>query len=793
MPRLPNDDPRVQELVARLIPLYWQYGSVHALSQALSEHGGAVYPNRIHALLAGERGVNEGTFSQVRAAVAAAGTPAPDQTRIERAIASTRTLWPLVVNSDDAVRAVAEHLALPLAVAADLIGRAGFSAQLVNHLAPPADLAAPDWSFQDDAERICLRALNARPGAKIGMVIPTGGGKTRVALRIALKWLAERRNGVVLWVTHQVNLRAQARRELQQLLTDGTPGIPDDAAQLLAEQIDFIMLHKLADRLRELTRPVLVIVDEAHHAAAPTYQAIFTAEFPLPALFLTATPNRTDGLPLGIDEIAYHITYRELARRRVILLPDFEDFPVPDFDWSPKTIADLADRIIERARGDFTKTLVIAPRIDRVVEFYDALRERLNQEAGHPLDIDDIGFIHGSGNSLHVDNEHFLDRFAKKPRAIYVSAQLLLEGFDDPALNAVIITYPSKSLVRLMQAAGRAVRYAANKAKAFVVQARNDALAYHFDQRWLYQEISDRFRPQIYDITYTSKDDLLAKAAELLASHHVNDPARALDQVRAVQPGGTCRLLLTGLPYFGPKEEFESSATWGALIETDANTDEFRWIFNDFCARGAEASHPVDFLRQYAQRFGFGIDYAPGSMWRAYGDVLTAVLSAASEIIGTGASTPVGSSRPFVPNGATTWLKYVTFRYEPVVAPGLAAFLADCYNAEQLTAELTAASGRCALIVKILVPGGPYQGFLFEQTTAALFRSHVSTLRLAVGQVAPQNRTAAYQGALAALPAIPGTPWFFTERLDQFITNEQGLTYDLTGETLNNGRPEEAI
>ena len=63
----------------------------------------------------------------------------------------------------------------------------------------------------------------------------------------------------------------------------------------------------------------------------------------------------------------------------------------------------------------------------------------------------------GGGNSLGLDNEVFLERFRDKPNGIIVSAQILLEGYDDPAIDAVVMTYPSQSLIKLMQSAGRAV------------------------------------------------------------------------------------------------------------------------------------------------------------------------------------------------------------------------------------------------------------------------------------------------------------------------------------------------
>src|SRR5262249_20300584 len=147
---------------------------------------------------------------------------------------------------------------------------------------------------------------------------------------------------------------------------------------------------------------------EAHHAAAKSYQPIFETSFSLQALFLTATPNRTDGLPLGIDSVAYTITFRELAEKHVILIPEFQDFPVRDFDWSADAVRDLADAVIDRAAEMYTKTLVLAPRIERVEDFYATLVEALSQYGDHPLTADDIGFVHGTRNSLACNNEQFL-------------------------------------------------------------------------------------------------------------------------------------------------------------------------------------------------------------------------------------------------------------------------------------------------------------------------------------------------------------------------------------------------
>ncbi len=402
---------------------------------------------RLHSLFSinPAQTVNEATVHLVEFAVA--GCPVDREqvaTSLRQLIPQVLAAWERTNRRRVAIATVAESVGVPPAVAQFVLAHEGVmrsdTAGTDSGGRDGGGEKLPDWSFQDDAVRACLHELAASPNTKSAVVVPTGGSKTRIALRTAFTMLAHAadQSSKVLWVTHRKNLRSQTHRELQRMLSAGIPGLPANAAALLANRIDFIMVGQLTEAL--LSMPALVIIDEAHHAAAKSYQPVFNVPFQLRALFLTATPNRTDGLPLGIDSIGYTVTYRALADRGVILLPEFQEFPVADFDWSPKNIADLADAVIDRSADSFTKTLVLAPRVDRVEEFYDALVARLEEVGEHPLSVDDIGFVHGRRNSRGCDNEEILAILAEKPRAILVSAQLLIEEFDDPAINAVVMT-----------------------------------------------------------------------------------------------------------------------------------------------------------------------------------------------------------------------------------------------------------------------------------------------------------------------------------------------------------------
>lgn len=766
MARVNVQSERVQTLLsARLIPLLLAHGNIAALVKALNDalnragFDGALHPNRLHTLLSDDvsRAVNDGTLELIERAAGLA--VADDSTLDQRAAAALQVLREqasrLHVFGGAGSEELASRLGVPPAVAALLLPDApqpsAERAATVADVQSGSTAESPDWSYQDTAVARCLEAFARRPNARVGLVLPTGAGKTRTALRIVLTKLDRHENpkALVYWVTHRKNLREQAHRELQKIVGDGKAEVPVDRLVPLANRIRFVMVGDLARTLQASgIPPALIVVDEAHHAAAPSYQAVFDSPATVPVLLLTATPNRTDALPIGIDEIAFTITYRELAERRAVLIPQFRDFPVNDFDWSPEAIADLADELLDSASAEFTKVLVLAPRVARVEEFYAALVQRLPQD--HPLELEDLGYVHGGGNSLGVDNEDFLARFVTKPRAILISAELLLEGFDDPAVNTVVLTYPSTSVIKLMQAAGRCVRYSPGKRAAYLVQARNSDLAYHFDQRWLYQEIDDFLRPQLQDIEYGTAGDLQEKTAALLRAHNVDvaTSKRVLTRLEMIVPGETCRLFLYGRPYFGPIEAFDAEGQWGAILEAPETSLMLRSVFNRFCALGADLSDPSDFLLRDGAVHGVTKDLASGSRWREIVGLLTASYFAKREVHGPTAL-EVAGSRPFRHAGATTWLKYVTFAFRPALPPALSAFLRDCHNVAAVEARYLDAPKSWAAAVKVPLPLGGSEAFLLGDLALAELEQATHVLRSRLADAEPRDQFSVLGGYIA--------------------------------------------
>lgn len=139
------------------------------------------------------------------------------------------------------------------------------------------------------------------------LVIPTGGGKTFTAARLC--------NGSrVLWIAHRRELIDQAAEALRAEFDPRDVGIiaPGHDRHPAAR----VQVATVQTLLARGDRPAadLVVLDECHHHIAADWARVHEAYPEARALGLTATPERSDGKPLGdlFDALVVGATYSEL-------------------------------------------------------------------------------------------------------------------------------------------------------------------------------------------------------------------------------------------------------------------------------------------------------------------------------------------------------------------------------------------------------------------------------------------------------------------------------------------------
>lgn len=173
------------------------------------------------------------------------------------------------------------------------------------------------------------------------LVAATGTGKTVVAAldyrRFCQKFGHERKPRL-LFVAHREELLQQSLATLRSVMRDPTFGSLLVGRENHPETIDQLFASIQSFQSKDFTKHVpdknyydFIIIEEFHHAAAPSYQSLLSYYEPKILLGMTATPERMDGksvLPYFDGRIAVEIRLPDAIDRK--LLCPFQYFGVDD-------------------------------------------------------------------------------------------------------------------------------------------------------------------------------------------------------------------------------------------------------------------------------------------------------------------------------------------------------------------------------------------------------------------------------------------------------------------------------
>jgi DNA repair protein RadD len=292
------------------------------------------------------------------------------------------------------------------------------------------------WPHQ---ERLVTQAREeyAMGSRRMLLVLPTGGGKTRVASTLASGMLS---NGWrVLFVAHLGELLEQARRQLPE--------------QVVIESVQTMARRKNVQHFDA------VITDEAHHASCATYRKVIDATQPTLHIGLTATPSRLDGTALGsvFDSLLVGATTSELVTKG-ILVPSRVIGSQP----TPGTLAaHPVDAYRRYAPGG--RALVYAASVEHAARLAD-----LFTIAGYPS---------RSLDGKTRDRVEVNARFASGELRVLTTYRLVSEGYDVPDVGTVILASNMTSPAMLLQAVGRGKRCAPGKTHETVLDLAGVCIA----------------------------------------------------------------------------------------------------------------------------------------------------------------------------------------------------------------------------------------------------------------------------------------------------------------------------
>jgi ATP-dependent helicase IRC3 len=297
------------------------------------------------------------------------------------------------------------------------------------------------------------------------VVLPTGTGKT-----VVFAHLLAQRGGRSLVLAHRDELIRQAADKLAMVAPSLDIGVIKAAENELDTLVTAASAQTLSrpKRLEQLIRDLqTLVVDEAHHATATTYQRIlehfgvFEKKGPLCVGF-TATPERGDRAGLGAvwQRIVYRRSIVEMILAgylcdvraiRVALTANLDNLSVRHGDFAEGELGDAliaadAPRHVAAAYWDHAqgrKALVFTAGVRMAHNMADAFRS--------------VGVRAEALDSSTPEEERraMLRRLRTGETQAIANCAVLTEGFDEPSVDCVVIARPTKSRPLYIQMVGR--------------------------------------------------------------------------------------------------------------------------------------------------------------------------------------------------------------------------------------------------------------------------------------------------------------------------------------------------
>lgn len=335
------------------------------------------------------------------------------------------------------------------------------------------------------------------------IVAATGVGKTIISA-FDYKRFLRKNNGKarLLFVAHREEILQQSLTTFRAVLKDFNFGeLLVGGRQTESLEHLFISIQSFnSKKLNENTSKDyydFIIVDEFHHAAAPSYVTLLDYYMPKILLGLTATPERMDGknvLEHFDDRIAAEMRLTEAIDRK--LLSPFQYFCVTDTVDLSKLKWGRKGYDIKELEGVYASNSIRTNQIINSLYKYVTSIEDV-KGLGFCVSIDHAKYMAEAFNNANIPSIALYagvsdgERESAKSRLINGEIRFIFvvdlynEGVDIPEVNTVLFLRPTESLTVFLQQLGRGLRLSEEKecltVLDFVGQAHSN---YNFEEKF---------------------------------------------------------------------------------------------------------------------------------------------------------------------------------------------------------------------------------------------------------------------------------------------------------------------
>ena len=309
-------------------------------------------------------------------------------------------------------------------------------------------------------------------GSSVMVQMPTGTGKTYVMAAVVRWFLETYSKGEVWLIAHRKELVEQMERTLDRFALEygEKDEVVEEKVRIRVLSIQWLT-RNIGDLEKNGFKPGLIIVDEAHHSLATSYQDVFIRNHKALKIGMTATPCRMK-----------QASFRTLFSR-LITSPSIKDFILHGYlapcnyvvIGEKSTEQQIVNLLIDRSGdGDYS-----VKEMEEKLNVTDVIRRLYNSVVKYAygkkgivyaINIDHAKAIAEYYNALGIKAVALDSKTAAKTRKKAVEAfregeldclvnvNLFDEGFDCPDVEYIQMARPTLSLAKYLQMVERGLR-----------------------------------------------------------------------------------------------------------------------------------------------------------------------------------------------------------------------------------------------------------------------------------------------------------------------------------------------
>lgn len=303
-------------------------------------------------------------------------------------------------------------------------------------------------------------------------IAPTGAGKTILFSHLIGHLINSTPNSKALVIAHRDELTEQNKNKFSLINPDISVSTVNANHKDWSGQVVFAMVQTLAreNNLKSLPTVDFIVVDEAHHTPATTYQEIIKRARELnpqsKLIGFTATPNRSDGIGLrkNYSNVSDQIFISELVNSGHLVAP--RTFVIDVAQEKLNSVKILAG---DYDMGEVEKILNTRPINEVVVEKWKEIAQNrktvvfcstiAHAEKVHKAFTDaDISAELISSELTSNERAAALQRYSSGQSKVIVNVNVLTEGWDHPPTSCIVLLRPSSAKGTMIQMIGRGLR-----------------------------------------------------------------------------------------------------------------------------------------------------------------------------------------------------------------------------------------------------------------------------------------------------------------------------------------------